>query len=91
MIGVALPQLQSHRYILSNGLTRATTAVFETANMARRAIYVPRQLLLTETVNAAPELEKTSEGIVSIFFGQGLQVLLTRQFVKSIYGNHLLD
>ena len=85
MIGVALPQPQSHRYVLGNSLARAATTIFETADMARRAIDVSRQLLLTETMYAAPEFEKASEGIVIIFFGQGVQV----PFDSTYQGNHL--
>ena len=87
MVGISLSQFHSHSYINCHGMARATTAIFQAADMTWGATDFIRKLLLAEAVHTAPKLEKATKGRACICLYDGNWLLLFFNEIR-VYGSH---
>ena len=68
-------------------MARATTAIFQAADMTWGATDFIRKLLLAEAVHTAPKLEKATKGRACICLYDGNWLLLFFNEIR-VYGSH---
>jgi hypothetical protein len=85
MVGIPLTQLQCFCYVGGYGLTGAAAAIFQTADMAGRAVDQIGKLFLAEAVYAAPEFQEAAKQLAGIC---GSNLLLLTILFEGLYGSH---